>query len=463
MRNQTSFRLTTTLLPTDMTAKTTQVINKVDSDGNKFYPTFSEETVVLTNDDRTIMETTRASCSNWVLTFTKRGLSDDASETPVANRKLTWNPWTIAFITVWAWDFIDKDDNITWTWNQTYTGSLTSEWSATYKWNATYKGTLTTEKWVKYPNFADATELQAYASPFAWMFATVDDTWELYRYNAVTEQWDLVSTVELSDFIIRESSSAPSWAADNVLTLVPNLQRIYLSDDVLVGNTRYADVLLVAWGWYSGGRAWWWGGWVSLREKIWLWDSLTYSITVWAAWVSGWVGGSTTMVWVWTVYGGESTSNYDDYAWKSWYAGLNIKTYPWGEYGDWTYNGMWWWGWAFWEWWNWVGSNTRTGTVWGDWGEWLISDITGTTAYYGRWGAGATDRDSWQHWTDWTTHTWYGVWGGIQWSAQGWVVIIRYPTDWSYGINSATWGTVTTSWGYTIHTFTSDGTFTIVS
>ena len=64
MRNQTSFRLTTTLLPTDMTAKTTQVINKVDSDGNKFYPTFSEETVVLTNDDRTIMETTRASCSN---------------------------------------------------------------------------------------------------------------------------------------------------------------------------------------------------------------------------------------------------------------------------------------------------------------------------------------------------------------------------------------------------------------
>jgi hypothetical protein len=64
MRNQTSFRLTTTLLPSDTTAKTTTVINKVDSDGNKFYPTFTEETVVITNDDRTVMETTRAVCTD---------------------------------------------------------------------------------------------------------------------------------------------------------------------------------------------------------------------------------------------------------------------------------------------------------------------------------------------------------------------------------------------------------------
>ena len=63
MRNQTSFRLTTTLLPSDMSAKTTQVINKVDSTGARFYPTFTEETIVITNDDRTVMETTRATCN----------------------------------------------------------------------------------------------------------------------------------------------------------------------------------------------------------------------------------------------------------------------------------------------------------------------------------------------------------------------------------------------------------------
>lgn len=188
MRNQTSFRLTTTLLPSDTTAKTTQVINKLDSTWAKFYPTFTEETVVLTNDDRTVMETTRATCTDWVLTFVKRWLSDDSSATPVDNRKLTWNPWTLCFITAWASDWIDKDDDITWTWDQTYTGDLTSEWKATYKWR------LITKKWVEYPHFDSLEDLQAYADPFGWMFAVVDSDWELYRYNAVTEVWDIVTT-----------------------------------------------------------------------------------------------------------------------------------------------------------------------------------------------------------------------------------------------------------------------------
>lgn len=188
MRNQTSFRLTTTLLPSDTTAKTTQVINKLDSTWAKFYPTFTEETVVLTNDDRTVMETTRATCTNWVLTFVKRGLSDDSSATPVENRKLTWNPWTLCFITAWASDWIDKDDDITWTWDQTYTGDLTSTGSATYRWR------LVTEKWVEYPHFDSLEDLQDYADPFGWMFAVVDSDWELYRYNDVTDTWSVVTT-----------------------------------------------------------------------------------------------------------------------------------------------------------------------------------------------------------------------------------------------------------------------------
>lgn len=188
MRNQTSFRLTTTLLPNDTTANTTTVINKLDSSGNKFYPTFTEETVVLTNDDRTIMETTRATCTNWTLTFVKRGLSDDVSATPIENRKLTWNPWTLAFITAWAWDWIDKDDDVTWTGDQTYTGDLNSYWKATYNW------LLETKKWVKYPSFTNVAALEAYANPFGWMFATVDSTGELYRYNAVTEERALIES-----------------------------------------------------------------------------------------------------------------------------------------------------------------------------------------------------------------------------------------------------------------------------
>lgn len=182
MRNQTSFRLTTTLLPSDTTAKTTTVINKVDASGNKFYPTFTEETVVITNDDRTVMETTRAVCTDWVLTFVKRGLSDDDSETPVDNRKLTWNPWSLCFITAGAGDWIDKDDDIVWSGDQTYT------WSATYKWE------LITEKWVKYPHFDNVAALEAYSGAFGGMFAVVDSTGELYRYNAVTEERALIES-----------------------------------------------------------------------------------------------------------------------------------------------------------------------------------------------------------------------------------------------------------------------------
>lgn len=195
MRNQTSFRLTTTLLPNDTTANTTTVINKLDSSGNKFYPTFTEETVVLTNDDRTIMETTRATCNNWVLTFVKRGLSDDVSATPIDNRKLTWNPWSLCFITAWASDWIDKDDDITWTGDQTYTGSLTTLSNST----AVYNWMLETKKWVKYPSFTNVAALEAYANPFGWMFATVDSTGELYRYNAVTEEWSVVTTATPSN------------------------------------------------------------------------------------------------------------------------------------------------------------------------------------------------------------------------------------------------------------------------
>ena len=88
MLNQTSFRLVSTLLPTDMQAKTTKVINKVNAKGESYYPTFTNETVVLTNEDRTVMETAKASCRDGVLSFSKRGLSDDQSETTIEKRKL---------------------------------------------------------------------------------------------------------------------------------------------------------------------------------------------------------------------------------------------------------------------------------------------------------------------------------------------------------------------------------------
>ena len=510
MRNQTSFRLTTTLLPSDTTAKTTTVINKLDAGGNKFYPTFTEETVVLTNDDRTIMETTKATCTNGVLTFIKRGLSDDLdpatwNEYEIANRKLTWNPWSIAFITAWASDILDKDDDIVWSGNQTFTGSATYQWA------------LITRKWVKYPSFATFEDLEDYEWAFGGMFATVDSTWELYRYNAVTEQWDLVSTVALWTYEIRVDDESPaSWTSDTIVTFVPNLHSIYVWDDAVLSN-NYVDVLLVwggGWGgWVSATTThnttwwswWWWGGWGVNFEKA-------YKIT-WNSFA--------VKVWAWWAWGDDATS------WDSWGASsfwlLSVMWWWWG--GAYNTNGIaWanggWGGWLLTKWWVWYATSFTHWFSWGDgtnnpwsykWGslawqwaspywDWTIStalskgvsfNIWGTVVYASEWGWGGygwhNTQSGWSpNYQAWAWETSNAIWWGWGWAwriwdtqgenwkwqsawgnGKGWVVIIAYPTDWSYWFTTATWWTITTStiWikQYKVHTFTADWTFTIIS
>ena len=188
MLNQTSFRLRSVLLPTDTIGETTQVINKVNEEGKRYYPTFSKETLVLTNDDRTVMETTKASCVNGQLTFHKRGLSDDQSESVIEKRKLQWNPWTLCFVTAGSGDIIDKDDDIVWTGKQTYA------WEMVCEGTATFKQRLKTEWGIDYPSVATFADLARIPNPSAGMLVTTDDEWELYKFNKLTNTWWVVTT-----------------------------------------------------------------------------------------------------------------------------------------------------------------------------------------------------------------------------------------------------------------------------
>lgn len=485
MRNQTSFRLTTTLLPTDTTAKTTQVINKVDSEGEKFYPTFTEETVVLTNDDRTVMETTRATCTNWVLTFVKRGLSDDNTEEQVANRKLSRNPWTLCFITAGAWDWIDKDDDIEWTGKQTYTGEMESTNKATYKWQ------LITEKWVKYPSFATVEELNSYADPFGWMFATVDSTWELYRYNAVTEQWDLVSTVALGTYEIRVDDEKPAeWTAETIVTLSPEQQWVYVGTRTVIEKPKLVDVLLVGWGWggWWGGTTqnslwWWWGwGWVLVCDRYQMrWKSVCVTVGVgwcwwsccgarwwgwwrscfgeiavyWWGWGWGWDTSWESSIcwswwWGWYVYD----------SWRSWGSGYSnqiILGMGWGSWGTWWYTAR---GWQWWSPIQWGGTNNAvTGAL-----ELNFHWIRKWYSSGGGWAWRCTYASSCESfmWRSSTCEWSGGGWGTCicNWdSGRKWVVMVAYPLDWSYWYNKAKWWTKICCWDYMIHCFTSNWTF----
>ena len=137
MRNQRSWRLLTEIEPNDSNIKVSKVIWKVDSNGNSFYPLFTQETtVVIMSDDKKTFETCKATADgNWNMTLTKRWLADDTSETQVAIFKKDWLPWSYMFATMWASDLTSLNEDNTWRWDQTYEWDLNVVWAFNVSWN----------------------------------------------------------------------------------------------------------------------------------------------------------------------------------------------------------------------------------------------------------------------------------------------------------------------------------------
>ena len=205
------------------------------------------------------------------------------------------------------------------------------------------------------------------------------------------------------------------------------------------------------WGWWQVfcGRdfftsdyitidVWCWGKWwISNYPSYWWWDTVMcyWDICVcshwwcWASWQTWWSSGSWCGWWWWSL----------SCAWGwGWWAVGNGWTYSWTKGWSWwlgiTYCGMdfWWWGWW---------GSLSWGSCAGDW-------CCG-------WGAGNSD----------ATWCWWG-WGwsnslvwGYGWNWWWWVVLISYPTDWSWGVSCWCWWCVSQCWDYTIHCFTTDWEF----
>ena len=246
--------------------------------------------------------------------------------------------------------------------------------------------------------------------------------------------------------------------------------------------------VLVVWWWWGGWsyKAWGgWGWWVLYNAALSI-SPWANSVTVWGrwaaaangAWWNGWnsIFSSMTAIgwggWAWN--SAAATTGWSWWGWSAsyitWAAGTSLQGNAWGNY---ITNSAWWWGWAWAVWvqaW-WAGiSNSITWSAiyygWG-WGGGCIWAVT--NAWWNGWGwAWASDWNSTQAvaGTDWL---W---WGGWWWASSYdvtttgwlWVVIIAYHTNWSDWVSpSSTWWSVTTSWGMTIHTFTSNGTFTMVA
>lgn len=273
---------------------------------------------------------------------------------------------------------------------------------------------------------------------------------------------------------------------------------------------RRNSITITVWAWWQGWAVWYqtsWAWWNWCPSKFWILTAMWWGWWGWAMcwnfakcyiqwkdWANGW--GS----W-WTRYAAwinDTFWNPSVHTWHFW-------TWRWSS--NWNAYIAWWgWGWIWWNWWlfwmwNWqctciivnffwwpwaITSFWWTNRwIWGWWAWWscwnaynmyayvdlpmeLVQRLCFTCFWWWAWWA------CWAcNWCNWTANTWWWwgwgwAWTNLWWTwgnGWSWLVIVRYPTDCSYWIKTATWGTITTatiSWiEYKVHTFTSWGTFCI--
>ena len=227
---------------------------------------------------------------------------------------------------------------------------------------------------------------------------------------------------------------------------------------------------LIVWAWGWGWWLWWWGGW-QIKCCSWIlmyWNSVWITVWAWGSWSNSswcrwwhscllldtpivscwwywWTIACWWNAWWWSPSWWTSYTSVVPYFWWWWWA------WQWQWWSAWLCN-CWfrWWQWFYWYWW-WGGGWGRQcwwlwQCWWGNGWYWMTSPTSPTACWWG-WGWGNACA------SDCTFNS------GSNWA--GWVVIVCYKTDWSFGINSATGWTVTTEWDYTVHTFTSNWTFCI--
>lgn len=268
---------------------------------------------------------------------------------------------------------------------------------------------------------------------------------------------------------------------------------------------QYVDVLVI-WAWWPWGRqgsglvAWWgWAGWVIYQEKHALGTPVS-QVIVWnyqefcnwndslfdgmlAHWGGKWGWGvcvAKANNWTWNPWGswGGVWACCNNYMYMYSWPWLPFQWNAWGRtlclgtccacYNTW--GGGWGAGWT------WTSSIWCCMWFWDGW-PWIVLDIEGTQKCYAwgwgwggyccggsasHWGwAGWRNGVSWGNWT--TPWSWWG-WGSPNnnwWLGANWIVVVRYPTDWSYWITDATGWCKYTCWDYTIHCFTQNDNFIV--
>ena len=278
---------------------------------------------------------------------------------------------------------------------------------------------------------------------------------------------------------------------------------------VALKNDVFSVVVWTWWTWWT-----WWASWCTITAWN-NWNASKFWKIVAIGWGWGWAWCAST-IWAW---------NWNNW-WNWWGAWWNSATIwywyskPWASWFWWhiwwsatgcasdTSVIFWWgWGWVWWDWWNWPTTFNSPWKLlsWQVWGRWIATCFWWTLRclwwwWWASWASAQSillyfcgsmqyidpNLNAIYNWIcywwgcngnynccNWVANTWWGGWGGHWyawnqakwWAWWSWLVIVRYPTDCSYWIKTATGGTITTAtidWiEYKVHTFTSSWTFEI--
>ena len=334
-----------------------------------------------------------------------------------------------------------------------------------------------------------------YMFPFTWSVTTSSTQVDASAYWP----WNYYNSSTFITYSGRRDTTdnADLWGGETgVIETIPDLKIVKAMhnwNEYTIGSNKETiynvDVLVVWWwGWWSD--LWWWGWWWVLFRDNYALTCNAVCVTIgswWWAKQNWWDSCFASIIWYWWWHWWD-WADWRATAWWSWgwawYAAWWHWAYwhtcwwiscvwQWFKWWDWYWCGSssgsnrnvwWWWGWAWWQWWD-VDNYWWWTPIW--W-SWLALCIKWEEEYYwaGWWWTNWTWQCwwCWWWWNYWCAATWLWWWGwGWWWAWNSWVVIVRYHTDWTDNITNATWWCKYTCGDYTIHCFTSDGTFCVIS
>jgi len=157
-----TFFVKSTLTIASWTGATFNISNDNELDASIELPT--ETSIVLKND--TQLERMTITATWWVATIVLRGLKQEDSEVEDANLKKQWSDWDAWYVTQLAFDIIDKWEDNTFAWTQTFT-------DIDFTWITT--GGLKVKE-------LTTTQRDAITNVWEWMIIKNSTTWVLNQY-----------------------------------------------------------------------------------------------------------------------------------------------------------------------------------------------------------------------------------------------------------------------------------------